>query len=266
MGSEYLMAGKPKIVLVTGWHSEKTYSAFTIVSRLVRVLEPLCSQITWLAGNLSSEGSLNDKTALIRIKSKYVEKPFWKVFFYFFLYQVRVVLAMLRSLKLLKADIVILAFGADLLLLPVLLSRLTGKKVIIRTDGRPSFVVKKYSKEPNRAKVILFPVVERITYALASKIVPECKYMIDLYNLHEYSNKIGIAGQYTDTITFKKTKELAERSYEVGYVGRLSREKGALGFIESLPLVFGNKQSKAIVIGDGEQKGEIEKLVARNNI
>jgi len=260
------MAGKAKIVVVTGWYPEKTYSDFAIASKLVRVLEPSSSQITWLAANLSSEGSLNDKTALIRINSKYVKKPFWKVFFYFLLYQVRVVLAMLRSLRLFKADVVIFSFGADLLLFPILLSRLAGKKVIIRSDDRPSFLVKRYSKQLNRAKVILFPIVEKITYALASKIVLEYKYMTGLYNLDEYSNKVGLGGQYIDISLFKKTKELAARSYEVGYIGRFSEEKGALEFVKALPSILANRQSTAIVIGDGAQKGEIEKLLARNNI
>lgn len=260
------MAGKAKIVLVTGWHAEKTYSDFETGSKLVSVLEPLVSKITWLAANLSTEGPLNDKTTLIKINSRYVERPFLKVFFYFFFYQVKIVLAMLKLIMFSKVDVFVFAYGSDLSFFPILVARLARKKVIIRSDGRPSLAVRKYFKEPSKAKIILFPVVERMTYALASKIIPECKYMVDLYNLQQYSNKIGIANSYVDTFLFNKTRELAERSYEVGYVGRLSKEKGVLEFINSLPLILKNKQGRAIVIGDGELADAVKEILATNNI
>lgn len=250
--------------MITGWRPHN--NSVEMALRMAKVLESFCSHITWIANDPKQSGHLSDKTNLIGIKSAYVVKPFWKVFFYFLLYQIKVTLAMIKSYELFKTDILIAAFGSDYMLLPIVVSKLARKKVVIRTDGRASITVRKYSKEPNKAKNLLFPVIEKMAYTLANKITTECQYMIDLYDLQEYKKKTGIMNIYVDVEAFKINKKISDRKYEIGYVGRISKEKGALEFAEALPLILENRCYKAVFVGDGDLLIEIERILVKNNI
>jgi glycosyltransferase involved in cell wall biosynthesis len=265
-GGDYFMFRKPRAVLVTGWWKGNSRSTFQAALKLISVLQPLCSQVGWVITNQSVEASLNRNTTLVRIRSRYVEGALLKVVFYNLLHQARVTLALLKLIIRSKVDVFVFAFGSDSLILPILFARLARKKVIIRSDGRPSYVVRKYYEKPNKVKVALFCMMETIAYSLANKIAPECEYMVELYSLQRYSTKVNIGNLYVDASVFKKTRKLAERTYEVGYIGRLSKEKGVIEFVQSLPLLATNRQIRALIVGDGELNDKIEKMLARSKI
>jgi glycosyltransferase involved in cell wall biosynthesis len=60
--------------------------------------------------------------------------------------------------------------------------------------------------------------------------------------------------------------KFSARRYDVGYIGRLIKEKGALEFSQSLPLILKEKPAKFIIIGTGYLKDEIEQTLTKNNI
>ena len=265
---------KPKIVLINGLSQKANYSVLDAGLRLGRVLRTLSSDLTWICTNIPFENPADNTLTLVRVESRYKmveEEPFLKVIFLYLLYQMKIVLALLKQIICSKVDIVNFAWGADLSVLPILLCRLTGKKVIIRSDGRPSLSHVDYFQRSSsgimaQAKIQLYRIVEAVSYSLANKIAPECSYMVERYNLHKYSNKLSIAGQYVDTDTFYETKKLAERKYTVGYVGRFSKEKGILEFVEALPLILKDAHYKVLIIGDGDLKEEIKDILAKNSI
>ena len=266
MESGYLMTEKPKIVLVTGWWSENRRSAFEAALTLINILEPLSSQLGWVVTNQPVEGTLNSDSTVVRIRSRHVEGALLKVIFYYLVHQARVTLAMLKLIIRSKVDVFVFAFGSDTLVFPILLGRLARKKVILRSDGRPSYSLGVYRQKLSKIRIALHHMMETITYSLASKLAPECKYMVDLYSLQKYSNKVTVGNLYVDTDFFRNTRKLAERTYEVGYIGRLSKEKGALEFVQSLPLLATNRQIRALIVGDSGLEDEIGRVLARNNI
>ncbi len=257
---------KPRVVLVTGWTNPERRSILEIVLKLLSIFEPLSSEITWLVTNLTSEVHLSTKIKLIKMESKYIARDAspLNLIPYYLIYQSKALFAILKLLP--KADVFVFAQGSDISFLPMLLVRLARKKVIIRSEGRPSLLVKKYFLNPGKIKIALLRLGETISYSLADRILPENKQLADLYEMHKYDTKISIGSQYVDTDAFKETKKLTERSYKVGYVGRLIKEKGAREFIKSLPLILKDKRDKAIVIGDGELRDEIEHFLSENNI
>lgn len=261
-----LMNVKPRIALVTGWDNPEGSSMLEICAKLLSILKPLSNSLTWIVTNLRREVSLGDNISLIKIESKYVARDAsaLKLIPYYLLHQCKVVFAILKLLP--KVDMFIFAQGSDLSFLPILLVRLAGKKVILRSDGRWSVSAKKYLQRVSKIKIALLRIGETISYSLANKILPESKGMVDLFNLQSYANKISIGSQYVDTFTFTKTKKLSERVYDVGYIGRLIRVKGALEFIKSLPLILRDKRIKAIIIGDGDLRDEIKHMLIKNNI
>jgi glycosyltransferase involved in cell wall biosynthesis len=255
---------KPKIVLVTGPWSFKNSSAFTNTLNLIDILDPLSSEITWIATNCRTDkNKLPEKINLIGLHLENTnEMPLLEWIISRLLHQIKIIL---KLIKLKKVDVLIFAYGADLLVLPNLAARFLGKKVIVRSDGRSSVaLLKRNYKKANKSKIALWSMIERITYLSANKILPESEYMINFYNLQKYQNKVSIGSKYVNTTCFKKTKELTERIYQIGYVGRLSAEKGVLEFAYSLSTIQKNKKGRVVIIGEGDLKDKIKEILINN--
>jgi glycosyltransferase involved in cell wall biosynthesis len=147
--------------------------------------------------------------------------------------------------------IVLFAFGQDLQILPMLLAKIVAKKTIIRSDGRPTIVLKKYVKDYSLVKKYLFRMIEEVTYRLADVVLTECKYMILENNFQKYNSQVG--NLFVDIDKFMNETDI--RKYEIGFVGRLSKEKGIVNFLKSLKILNGGHN--VIFIGDGEEKNSV---------
>ncbi len=73
--------------------------------------------------------------------------------------------------------------------------------------------------------------------------------------------------RFIDTSLFKITRPLTQRPKRVGFIGRLSEEKGVLNLIKAVPLVLDRDNNiEFTIIGDGPQNKEIRELVARDHL
>lgn len=260
------MNPKPKIVLITGWWSKKDSSIFGTSLKLINLLKPFSDEITWVVTNSSNECHLDDRISIIKIENRDAEKLFLKALVYFLLHQTKIMLAMLKLIKHKEVDVFIFSFGADLFIFPMLLGRLFGKKIILRIDGRSSIMSKEYFKETNKYKILLFTIIERLTYSVAHEIALAFEYIVERYNLQKYQHKITVMSLYIPIYFFDVNKKLTERVYQIGYAGSLFKMKGVLEFAESLPPILKNEQSRAIIIGNGDTKDEIKEIFVNNNI
>lgn len=260
------MTAKPRIALVTGWTNPERHSIVQIAQNILSTLEPFSSSLVWLVTNLASEVKFSAKTNLIKINSRYIARDaaISKLIPYIMLYQFKVSWHVMKLIP--KTDIFIFAQGSDLSFMPLLLVKLARKKVLLRSDGRPSFLVKKYFRSPAKMKVLLLHLIETLSYSVADRIIPETQHLVDLYEMQKYSAKINIGSQYVDIGTFRETKKLSERAYDVAYIGRLIREKGALQFAESLPLIQKKTQVRFLIIGSGHLQNVITNIIVRNNL
>lgn len=148
--------------------------------------------------------------------------------------------------------IILFAFGQDLMVLPVLAAKLTGGKVIIRTDGRPSLVLARYIRS-HTFKRYLFKMIEEIDYHLADAVLTECDYMVSDNDLEKYQASNG--SLFVDLENFTNKTPLGDRKYELGFIGGLNRVKGIIKFIEALELL--TRRSSVIIIGNGEEKDKV---------
>lgn len=257
---------KPKIGLITSG-SKKSLSVFGTSLKSLSILEPLSSEITWVATNcLGDENELPEKVTLIKVDSREVdEEPLFKQIFYDLLYQIKIILT-LRKLR--KVEVFILDCGYIPIFLFLFITLFLRGKTILRLEGRGSVLLRKKStKENNRiVRIIIHSLMERVAYFLADKMVIGSEGMLERYNLQKYRHKISIVHQHVNIALFKKTKEMATRVYQVGYIGRFSKEKGILDFVRSLPLVLNDKESKALIVGEGNLKEKIIEILTINNI
>lgn len=257
---------KPKIGLIT-IESKKNLSAFGTNLKLINILEPLSSEITWIGTNcLGDEDELPKKVTLIKLDRRDInEESLLKQIFYDLSHQMRMILELW---KLKKVNIFIYDCAYIPLFLFLCTTLFLRKKTILCLEGRGSVALRRKSinVKHKTIRIIIHSFIERVTYFLADELAVGSEFMIGRYNLQKYQNKINIGDHYVNTALFKKTKELTGRTYQVGYFGRLSAEKGVLELAQALPQILRDSESKAIIVGTGDLKEKIIAILTRNGI
>jgi len=171
----------------------------------------------------------------------------------------------LKIIKLAKnVDIWIFFLDSHALLLPVLTAKLTRKKIVFSLAAS----LLKSAKAQKDALAYVLVYSECITYKLANRIIIHSPKLIKEWDIGKYQNKISIAHEYfLDFEKFKIGKKVDERANLIGYVGRLSREKGVLNFVNAIPkIIQDNDDYKFLIGGDGPLRDEIKKYIVINNL
>ena len=130
-----------------------------------------------------------------------------------------------------KYDVIIFFCTAELFLLPMLASRLLGKRIIIIHTGNLSLSYGQlYHRGLKRIVPLGLRLIEKAAFSLAHRIVLQSQEIIKLMNLKSYRRKIRLAHYYFIENQFKPEKDLTERANTVGYIGKFVSFKGAINF------------------------------------
>ena len=229
------------------------------VLKFIKVLEPISSKIVWItARGLQPETQVSQKVVPIEIGWNDVhEKAIIKQVLYHLSQQFKIVV---KLIKLREVDILIFARGIDFYVFPVLFAKLClRKKIVVKSDNKSSLMATMYLGRGKKYKIILVLIrlMERIVYGLADKIAFDTTNSFTRNDMDNYKTKLYVAptGGYAAPVFFEEVTEVTQRKYDIGYVGRFSEGRGFRELLQSLPLVCGNQQLKAIMIGDGPLKG-----------
>jgi glycosyltransferase involved in cell wall biosynthesis len=166
------------------------------------------------------------------------------------------------SVKLAKiagnTDLWIFFIGGDTLLFPMLTAKLLKKNVVLAFAG--SSVQTLISANDNIFKPV--EILSKINCILSKKIVLYSENLIEEWNLEKYINKISIAHKhFLDFDKFKIKNKFDERENLVGYIGRLSEEKGTLNFVNAIPEIIKERDDIEFLIGgDGQLQNGINRM------
>jgi len=155
-----------------------------------------------------------------------------------------------------RVDKWIIFFGGSGLILPLLTAKLSCKcTTLLLADAGAELT--RASGDP--LSCFLKP-LSHMTYALANNLILYSPSLITGWNLEPYSHKIRIAHEhFLDFNTFTVTTSLRDRPLLIGYVGRLSEEKGVQHFVQALPAILSDREDLRVLIGgDGPLKESIE--------
>jgi glycosyltransferase involved in cell wall biosynthesis len=155
-------------------------------------------------------------------------------------------------------------FLAQVLTLPVLTLRLMGKGPILILGASNDQMNK--SKKSRLLKILTLE--EKINFYLSKKIVLYSQYLIKDWNLEKYQNKIIIGHRhYIQFENFSITKPFSQRVTIVGYIGRLTEDKGILNFVSALPGILQENNNLTVdIIGDGPLYDQIHTNLVQSNI
>ena len=231
------------------------------LSNIVDILYPLSSDIYLITGN---EGynffRKNEKIYTYGVKHENGRNILTRVFKYIYI-QLQISYIIVKIAR--KVNIWFIFLGGNLVVPQVTMKLLRKKNVFIFAGS--SVMMTKAQKDPF-LKVIV--ILSKINYTLSDKIILYSPNHIKEWNLEKYKNKISIAHEhFLDFDKFKIKKQFDERADLVGYVGRLSEEKGVLNFVKAIPKILKKENEiKFLVGGDGQLRNKIEAYLDENNL
>ncbi len=154
-------------------------------------------------------------------------------------------------------------FLAQCLTLPVLTLRLMGKRPVLILGASNNQMNK--SKKSRLLQVLALE--ERINFSLCKNIVLYSGRLIKEWDLERFRHKILIGHRhFIHFKSFSVTKPFPERENTIGYIGRLSEEKGILNFVSALPgILKAHPDLKVFIIGDGPLMGRIRSQLAQSD-
>lgn len=173
--------------------------------------------------------------------------------------QLKIAHALLKIIG--KIDVCIFFLGGETLTLSLIPTKIFNKKSVIILSGYSI----KYEKDTLSKMVAKLCT---INLNLADKIILYSPRLIEEWNLKKYSHKILIAPRhFLNFSNFKLNTEFTQRNDLIGYVGRLSEEKGILNFVKSIPLLLKQKPFlNILIIGDGDLKNNVKNYLSNNSL
>lgn len=233
------------------------------LANIINLLEPLSKKI-YVIATIKPTNIVKQETYWIWISGYKEKEPLLvKLSKFLFITQLKASFQLFKIYK--EVDIVIFHIGCGAYLLPLIIAKLLGKKTIFCATGLYSAIgASKYKGIAFGLGGIIssfsFKILEKITFYIADQIAVESEIAVESLALSKYREKISIFGAlYMDKNFFAIEKKLESRENLIGYIGRLSEEKGVMNFVKAIPLVLKERDDPEFLIGgDGPLFDEIK--------
>lgn len=106
--------------------------------------------------------------------------------------------------------------------------------------------------------------ISRLNIFISNVLIIESEDVAKKWNILKYKDKIYNGGLYVDS-KFSCEKNIDKREKLIGYIGRLSKEKGVLNFLNAIPEILKNLSDlKFLIAGSGYLNDEIKKFIDEN--
>jgi glycosyltransferase involved in cell wall biosynthesis len=250
---------KADVCIVTYSPLEK--AGVTPLSNLVKIFRAIGAEIYLISGGdvieyLSFEKGVHVLNVTHKLGSNLLTRIFNHV-----LMQLKVLSHALSASFRCKIFIV---FLGEVLITPLLVSKITGKKLVLMLGITPSkehFVGEHFLSK-------LWLTFTDINVRFAYRVIVYSGKIIEDTNLVQYQHKLISAHEHLlDFTKFHIQKNLNERNRIVGYVGRLCEVKGVFNFIKAIILLSKEKIEATFWIGGtGELYTKIERFISDNKL
>ncbi len=238
------------------------------VIELIKLLEPFSQELYVLTSNYYLTQSEPAHLHIRNLTYDSKKQPLWIRIFKQVLWHLRLTVELTKISP--QIDIVVFYIGSRSYLLPLLVAKLRGKKIVsIVTGSGPQSMRAAYADTlygyGGAIFSMVYKILESINYRLADLIIAESPGIITFVGLQRFKSKIRYSGIYFDTKLFSSQRDFQARSNLVGYIGRISAEKGITNFIAAIPLILEQRQDVRFFIGGegvllSQIKGDVENL------
>lgn len=225
------------------------------VSNLVKIFTFISDSVYIITANEGAKLNPEENKGLVieSFQYKYGENAFKKIVNNFSL-QVKITLNIIKRRKSITTWMFFL--DSHTFILPVFGAKLLGSKIVFPLAAS----IKGSAKSQNNWLNNLLILFESITFNFADSIIVYSRNLISSWDLDQYCSKILIAHRhFLNFEAFTVITPLTDRPQLIGYIGRLSGEKGVQHFVQALPAILGGREDLHVLIGgDGQLKESIE--------
>jgi glycosyltransferase involved in cell wall biosynthesis len=254
-----------KITVVTGSLPTEVNEADVLhINSFVNLLIGISSQIYLISFNFPKDALIHDKINLIAPNILFNKNNMILRIFSFFMMQIKISYEIIRIHK--NVNTIIFSVGAVELVIPILISKLLNKQILLMHPGKDvikTFVSSAYnSNRFGKVYIFIALLLEKLSYFLSDKIIVHTK-DFNKYATRLTKHKLVYGSRfYVDSNIFKIQTKLSNRDVLVGYIGKFTDIKGIMKFVESIPLTNNlNKNVNFLICGDGPQKGLIKETI-----
>jgi glycosyltransferase involved in cell wall biosynthesis len=214
-----------------------------IFSNFVKVLMPVSDVCAIITGNEGQSILRINHVQYFRNFQYTPGKSFFSRLLKFFILQLRISRSLLSFDK--HVDCWIFFHGAEIYIPVMAAMRLLKRKPIYCLLTSSSYQILSYDR--HQAVLKFF---SQIGYHLANHIIIYSPRLITEWNLEAFRHKILIAQHsFIDFNAFTVTTPFSDRPQVIGYVSRLSAEKGVQCFIRALPSILEDQADLRVLIG-----------------
>lgn len=141
------------------------------------------------------------------------------------------------------------------LILPIIISKVLRKNIFILLGG---FQEREISIKGDYLDKFSY-YLTTINRNFCDKIIIYSPRLITDWKLESYINKIFIAHEHIlDFSLFHNDIKLSSRPQYIGFIGRLSEEKGIINFIKALPIIIKSHDIRVMIGGSGPLFDEVK--------
>jgi len=229
----------------------------TPLSNLVKLLSESVDKLYLISsGVLLQNLELDDNVLAFRVNHRPSSNAVMRAVNYLYT-QLKILRYVMVTSK--RINIFIFFLGGEGLLIPMLILKLLRKKTLLIFS---EIAIKVYAVRNDPLSKFMSLLVS-INSRLADKLVLYSHNLISEGKFTRYRHKIIIAHRhFVDFDMFSMKKKIDNRSKIVGYIGRLSEEKGVSNLIKAIPLVLKERRDvQFIICGEGKLSDKIKRIV-----
>lgn len=241
----------------------ETPTLYVLLSNVLRVLRSVSKNLYLISARVPPYIALEQDINVIDIKTALHYRqslhPMWlSTLFYLIkllLIPIKMSIALIKISR--RVDVVITYVGTAWLILPIVIARVLRKKVVLLTGTIRAKPVSLFDR--------LTRMLEGATFYLCDLIVPHTKGCVDNERMGKYQDKVlPLGARFVDTTLFSVQKDVEKRGKVVGFLGRLSQEKGIINFVEAIPLIVEQHNDiEFSIAGGGTLLSEVRTIIEK---
>lgn len=240
----------------------------TRLSDLLHIFEPLVEEIFVITENVLQDVQPDKKVHPINVKYSTKNRLMLAKVLRQLMAQLTISWHLLKISQ--QIGLIFLGISTHSLIIPMILAKLRRKKTILLIGSERSKTLTRAFGMKGFIPSQIYKIVEDLSYSLCHTIVVNSTELLNQPELIKHRNKafpLSCPIRFIDTNLFKMSKPLKQRAKRIGFIGRLSEEKGVVNLIKAIPLVLDRQgELEFTIIGDGPQYKDIMEMVEEGNL
>jgi glycosyltransferase involved in cell wall biosynthesis len=261
------MESKLRVFLITYPFLSRYPNYYIIMDKYICIFSSIFNRLYVILGSIYSP-KCNKNVEIKYCGSFKHEKNVFNFLMQHILAEIRTVILLLRNRN--EYDLVIFLAGEPIL--TSFASKLLKKEIIFLPQTSAPIGVKnahgRNSKVLGNLFYVFYKLFEGLNFYLSDKIVLNSPKIAESLHLDVKKDKIILNNPiFVDTQRFKIQEKYNQRKELIGYIGRLSSEKGIINFLKTIKYVSDkHKNLEFFIGGDGSLKDEVISYIADNDL